>query len=92
MMRTLDRNEAVMTFRFRHTEERSGKLGLSRSELQNHVLYNALRGIAARVMCDVYGLNVDNCDKIPQEAIDYRENLLEAMVSTVVVHEKEKDK
>ena len=76
-----------MSFRIKHKElYKDNQLGLSRTDLNNHELYNAFRGIASRVMCDMYNLNVDNCDKITQDAIDYRENLLDAMICTVMVY------
>ena len=79
-----------MSFRVKHRLERTSKVGIQRSQIDNHRLYAEFRSIATRVMCDMYTLNVDDCDKIPQAAVDYRENLLEAMVGAVILNEVKK--
>ena len=86
-----------MSFRFKRASGRIGRTTrvdtrheTQRAELQNHTLYQDFRSIAARVMCDMFNLTVDNCDKITQEAIDYRENLIDAMIGAVILHNEKK--
>ena len=81
-----------MSFRRKHNKNVKDNLDDRRNRLNNADLYESLRTISRTVMMDVYAIDLDgDLNAIPKEAFDYRDNLLDAMVGSILLYGNKKE-